>query len=794
MNHPLYRFRDFTLDPAARELRQGAEPVELPTSAFDCLVYLVERRERAVGRDELMAAIWGRADVADGLLGQTLVRVRRVLGDTGNEQHTIRTVPRFGYRFVAPVDEELLPAVAVAPSPTPLAVAVVAPEPEPVAPPIETIAARAIATPAPRRRAAWPAALGLALVAVVAAALWFLRTPAPVVTATGAPVPPALTTPALVLPAVVEAGEDWAWLRLGLMDLVAARLRRGQLATAASESVVALVRDRGAVNPEALLDASDIAGSGTLRILPSVDLGDGRWTVKLTARGGGNDLVVEARAADAIAAAREAVDTLLLRLGHRPPVDTNRPQGLDELMQRTRAAMLADRLDLAGELIRDADPALRDRPEVGVRQAQIELRAGAYDAVEARVSALLDRLSAQRDAALRGRALTTLATSDVRRGRPEAAAPRYAEAITLLTGRGEPDALGAAYLGRGTVAILRDDYQAALADLGLARTEMDAAGDALGVAQVDLNLGVIEARRQRPAQAVAALQEAATRLARLGARAEYLAAVVAVAELQQDLLEPAAALATTDAFWPPEAQTPNPRVRWKLALVRGEALAENGRLRDAQALVDRVATESDPEDDAPVRAQFAALGARLALARGDATAAAQLAAASLTPLLEKTDVARYLRAWTTRLAALRKLGDRTLAANETARFRAWLQTQQPSDWRHVYGTVAAAEQLRSEGRRDEALEVYAQALARADELAVTPADLVEVIRPYSLALLEAGQFAQARALSSRISRWADSDLRAASVFVALNAALNQSDALQQAQSRAQMLAGERELR
>ncbi|HJU40767.1 MAG TPA: hypothetical protein VJ724_14450, partial [Tahibacter sp.] len=104
------------------------------------------------------------------------------------------------------------------------------------------------------------------------------------------------------------------------------------------------------------------------------------------------------------------------------------------------------------------------------------------------------------------------------------------------------------------------------------------------------------------------------------------------------------------------------------------------------------------------------------------------------------------------------------------------------------------DQLRGEGRVDEALAVYAQALARADELAVTPADLVEVIRPYSLALIDAGKFAQARALSSRISRWADSDLRAARVFVALNAALNQSDALQQAQTRAQMLAGERQLR
>ncbi|HJU38256.1 MAG TPA: transcriptional regulator, partial [Tahibacter sp.] len=197
MNHRLYRFREFTLDPAARELRQGSEPVELPTSAFDCLVYLLERRERAVGRDELMAAIWGRADVADGLLGQTLVRVRRTLGDTGNEQHTIRTVPRFGYRWVAPVDEETV--AAIEPPPVPLAT------PEPEIPAIEATPTPAVAAPAPRRRSPWLAAFAAALVAVALLVAWQLRRPG-TATATHAATAPALTTAALVLPAVVEAG------------------------------------------------------------------------------------------------------------------------------------------------------------------------------------------------------------------------------------------------------------------------------------------------------------------------------------------------------------------------------------------------------------------------------------------------------------------------------------------------------------------------------------------------------------------------------------------------------------
>ena len=78
-----YLFRDFCLDPAARELRRNGELVALPISALDCLAYLIAHRERAVGRDELIAAVWGRADVADTLLAQTVLRIRRTLGDAG---------------------------------------------------------------------------------------------------------------------------------------------------------------------------------------------------------------------------------------------------------------------------------------------------------------------------------------------------------------------------------------------------------------------------------------------------------------------------------------------------------------------------------------------------------------------------------------------------------------------------------------------------------------------------------------------------------------------------------------
>src|SRR5688500_11380050 len=101
-----YRFGDFELDTRARELFQDGRPVALAVVAFDCLAYLIEHRDRPVGRDELISAVWGRTDVSESTLAHTIVRLRQVLGDNGNDQHSIRTVPRLGFRWIADGEEE----------------------------------------------------------------------------------------------------------------------------------------------------------------------------------------------------------------------------------------------------------------------------------------------------------------------------------------------------------------------------------------------------------------------------------------------------------------------------------------------------------------------------------------------------------------------------------------------------------------------------------------------------------------------------------------------------------------
>lgn len=100
------RFADVVVDTERREIvragsRQPAEP-----QVFDLVVLLVTRRERVVGKHELVDAIWDGRAVSDATLSSRLNAARRVIGDSGEAQNLIRTYPRRGFRFVGDVEEE----------------------------------------------------------------------------------------------------------------------------------------------------------------------------------------------------------------------------------------------------------------------------------------------------------------------------------------------------------------------------------------------------------------------------------------------------------------------------------------------------------------------------------------------------------------------------------------------------------------------------------------------------------------------------------------------------------------
>ena len=111
-----YRFDDYTLNPAVLQLTKSGEPVDVPKRVFGCISYLIEHRQRAIGRDELIRKLWGRDNVSDNQLAHVVHAARNVLNDDGAAQRLIRTVPGLGYHWVGEVTETADPiATSIAP-------------------------------------------------------------------------------------------------------------------------------------------------------------------------------------------------------------------------------------------------------------------------------------------------------------------------------------------------------------------------------------------------------------------------------------------------------------------------------------------------------------------------------------------------------------------------------------------------------------------------------------------------------------------------------------------------------
>src|SRR4051812_25858186 len=105
-----YHFEDYVIDPERRELHRGVDAVSISPQSFDLLDYLIRNRERVISKDDLIKAIWNGRSVSDAALTTRLNAARTAIGDSGEEQRLIKTLPRKGFRFVAPVREAQGPA------------------------------------------------------------------------------------------------------------------------------------------------------------------------------------------------------------------------------------------------------------------------------------------------------------------------------------------------------------------------------------------------------------------------------------------------------------------------------------------------------------------------------------------------------------------------------------------------------------------------------------------------------------------------------------------------------------
>ena len=111
----VYRFHDYTLDPASREVRHGTRRLALEPKVFQVLLYLLEHRDRMVPKAELLEQCWPETFVSESALTRCLARLRKAVQPTPTAPPVIETRHRQGYRFVADVS-----VLAQAPPPVPL--------------------------------------------------------------------------------------------------------------------------------------------------------------------------------------------------------------------------------------------------------------------------------------------------------------------------------------------------------------------------------------------------------------------------------------------------------------------------------------------------------------------------------------------------------------------------------------------------------------------------------------------------------------------------------------------------
>lgn len=114
-----FRFERFLLDVGDRQLRRDGAPVDLNGRYFDALTLLVREQGRLVSKDRFLDEVWRGVPVTDEALTQCVRTLRRQLGDDAGRPRFIETVPKHGYRFIAPVAAEDVDPPALAPEPVP---------------------------------------------------------------------------------------------------------------------------------------------------------------------------------------------------------------------------------------------------------------------------------------------------------------------------------------------------------------------------------------------------------------------------------------------------------------------------------------------------------------------------------------------------------------------------------------------------------------------------------------------------------------------------------------------------
>ena len=103
MAEGVFEFGEFTVDPTQRRLLRRGETLEVSSRYLDALTLMLQHPGQLIKRERFLDEVWAGVPVTDEALSQCITNLRRLLGDDAARPRFIETVPKHGYRFVAPV-------------------------------------------------------------------------------------------------------------------------------------------------------------------------------------------------------------------------------------------------------------------------------------------------------------------------------------------------------------------------------------------------------------------------------------------------------------------------------------------------------------------------------------------------------------------------------------------------------------------------------------------------------------------------------------------------------------------
>jgi tetratricopeptide (TPR) repeat protein/DNA-binding winged helix-turn-helix (wHTH) protein len=251
------RFADIEVDPRGGSVRRNGEEVRLRSKSLQVLVYLIEQRDRLVSKEELLQQVWKDTAVTDDVLVQSIVEIRRALGDSSQRPRFVKTIPKAGYRFISSVEEAWAnPAsgAVVIEEATSFEIEFDREIPDPL-PATRAVAGQLIGSPLAQKRhhRLWLiAATSAVLIAAIALAVYFgwqaHKANQPVAEATLTPTAGKLSIAVMYFEN--QSGQtDMDWLREGLADMLITDLSRSNRFAVLSREQLYLLLDRNGYKP-----------------------------------------------------------------------------------------------------------------------------------------------------------------------------------------------------------------------------------------------------------------------------------------------------------------------------------------------------------------------------------------------------------------------------------------------------------------------------------------------------------------------------------------------------------------